>query len=233
VASNSASGSSFDFGGGIHNDGTLGLTNLTIAGNQADYGGGLDGNADAAGSIFAANTAAASSADVSGTINSFDYNLIQSSSGLNIIGATAHVIIGQDPLLGPLADNGGFGRTMALGVGSPAIDKGKSFGIATDQRGAPRAFDFNSVANAGDGDGRDIGAFEFGLPLLSIKREQSNVVLHWPYYYGDFVLETAPAVTGSNNWTLVTNTPVIGPSEQFCVTNQAAMGNAFFRLKSR
>jgi hypothetical protein len=52
---------------------------------------------------------------------------------------------------------------MAL-WGSPAIDKGKSFGLTTDQRGLPRALDFPSIANASGGDGSDIGAFEFNPP---------------------------------------------------------------------
>jgi hypothetical protein len=233
VASNSASGSSFDFGGGIYNVGTLGLTNVTIAGNQADYSGGLEGNANAVNSIFAANTATTSSPDVSGTINSYDYNLIQNFSGLNIIGATAHVIIGQDPLLGPLTNNGGFARTMALRPGSPAIDKGKNFSVAVDQRGAPRPVDIASVANAGGGDGSDIGAFELGFPLLSISHEQANVVLRWPDYYGDFVLESTHSLSSPIIWTPVSTAPVNGPAEQFYVTNSATTGNELFRLRSR
>src|SRR6185436_375525 len=106
------------------------MRNCSIAGNQADFGGGLSGNADAGNTIFAGNTAG-SGADVNGNINSFDYNLIQSFAGANISGLTTHVIIGQDPLLGPLADNGGPTRTMALHFGSPAIDKGSAFGSAT------------------------------------------------------------------------------------------------------
>ena len=233
VASNSASGSSFDFGGGIHTDGTLGLTNVTIAGNQADYGGGLNGNANAVNSIFAANTVTTSSPDVQGTINSYDYNLIQNFSGLNIIGATTHVIIGQDPLLGPLTNNGGFARTMALRLGSPAIDKGKNFGGALDQRGAPRPFDIGSIPNAAGGDGSDIGAFELGFPLLSIFHEQANVVLRWPDYYGDFVLESTHSLSPPLVWTPVSTTPVNGPAEQFYVTNSAAAGNELFRLRTR
>ena len=40
-----------------------------------------------------------------------------------------------NPMLGPLQDNGGPTFTMALLSNSPAIDKGKSFGLTTDQRG--------------------------------------------------------------------------------------------------
>ena len=69
-------------------------------------------------------------------------------------------IVGVDPLLGPLADNGGPTQTMALLAGSPAIDKGDntlvpidpSTGLpfTTDQRG------FTRVVNGTV----DIGAFE-------------------------------------------------------------------------
>jgi predicted outer membrane repeat protein len=54
-----------------------------------------------------------------------------------------------DPLLEPLADNGGPTSTVALAPGSPAIDAGVAAGCpATDQRGEPRD------------DACDAGAFE-------------------------------------------------------------------------
>jgi hypothetical protein len=61
-------------------------------------------------------------------------------------------LINTDPLLAPLADNGGPTPTMALLPGSPAIDAGVSVsGVTTDQRGVPRP----------QGSAPDIGAFEF------------------------------------------------------------------------
>ncbi len=62
-------------------------------------------------------------------------------------------MIGVDPLLGALANNGGPTRTQALLPGSPAIDAGSNpLGLTFDQRGPgfPRAF----------GAAPDIGAFE-------------------------------------------------------------------------
>jgi hypothetical protein len=57
-----------------------------------------------------------------------------------------------DPMLGQLADNGGPTLTMALLLGSPAIDAGNtSAAPATDQRGLPRP----------RGQAADIGAYEF------------------------------------------------------------------------
>src|SRR6185436_16696340 len=88
-------------GGGMYNVGIVGLTNSTIAnnitsGSSFDFGGGLDGSADAGNTILAGNTAG--SGPDGGTINSFDYNLIGNFAGVNISGTTTHVIIGQDPL---------------------------------------------------------------------------------------------------------------------------------------
>ena len=62
-----------------------------------------------------------------------------------------------DPNLGPLQNNGGSTQTMALKVGSLAIEAGdNSLLPPTDQRGLPRLKygDFDVVAIV------DIGAFE-------------------------------------------------------------------------
>ncbi|MFI5365938.1 MAG: choice-of-anchor Q domain-containing protein [Candidatus Binatia bacterium] len=73
-------------------------------------------------------------------------------------------LLGVDPHLGPLQNNGGPTQTMALLPGSPAIDAGDPNGctdaagnvLATDQRGAPRSV---------PGDTRcDIGAYEATWP---------------------------------------------------------------------
>jgi hypothetical protein len=61
-------------------------------------------------------------------------------------------IINTNPMLGPLADNGGSTKTHALLAGSPAINAG-GFGWQADQRDYPRigqpdigAFEFDSAA---------------------------------------------------------------------------------------
>jgi hypothetical protein len=230
ITSNNASGSSSDFGGGVYNAGNVaGLTNCTIAYNQADSGGGWSGNATVANSIFAGNSAG-SGVDFNGTMNSYDYNLVQSSAGLNIIGATANVLIGLDPMLGPLADNGGPTLTHALLSNSPAIDKGHSFGFPTDQRGAPRPFDFSSTTNASGGDGSDIGAFELGMPNLNIQQVGSDAVLSWPSYYGDFRLQFSTNLASSNSWISAGGSvSVVG--NQYQQTNGPISSNRFFRLR--
>ena len=62
-------------------------------------------------------------------------------------------LVGVDPLLGPLADNGGPTRAHALLPGSPAIDVGSNpLALTTDQRGTG----FPRVAGAA----ADMGAYE-------------------------------------------------------------------------
>ena len=75
-------------------------------------------------------------------------------------------IVNANPLLSPLQNNGGATQTRALLPGSPAIDKGSSSGVATDQRGVGRPVDDPLLANATGGDGADIGAFERTAPAV-------------------------------------------------------------------
>lgn len=101
-------------------------------------------------------------------ITSEDYNLVQSTAfGTWFVGATNHNIYGQDPKLGPLADNGGPTPTHALRFDSPAIDAGHHGGATTDQRGLPRPIDDPNTPNADGGDGCDIGAYEAD-PILKV-----------------------------------------------------------------
>jgi predicted outer membrane repeat protein len=74
----------------------------------------------------------------------------------NLITSPASAIIFADPLLAPLADNGGPNQTLALQAGSPAIDVGNATTCpSTDQRGVRRP----------QGSGCDIGAYEVVVEL--------------------------------------------------------------------
>ncbi|MDO8617188.1 MAG: choice-of-anchor Q domain-containing protein [Dehalococcoidia bacterium] len=144
-----------------------GLFNSTIAFNTADSdgdgfggGGGIANGGPAASlkhTIIARNAdlRSPSAPDCAGELDSQGHNLIQDPA-CPISGA---FITGQDPLLGPLADNGGPTQAHALLPGSAAIDAGDNAGCpATDQRGYGRPVD-------GDGNGSavcDIGAYEAG-----------------------------------------------------------------------
>jgi len=85
------------------------------------------------------------------TVNATN-SLIENDGG-SLNGTNVNNILGQDPVLGPLANNGGPTQTHALLAGSPAIDKGSNpNALAFDQRGNP--FVRTSGAQT------DIGAFE-------------------------------------------------------------------------
>lgn len=171
-----------DDGGGIKlYEGTINLVNVTIVGNVADQdaifggdGGGLNnelGTMSLLNTILAGNTASTSpnnGPDCFGTLNSLGFNLVQTlTADCTLSGTMTGNLIGVNPLLGPLADNGGFSKTHAPLSGSPVIDAGTNSGCPTiDQRGYPRPVDANL-------DGSvicDIGAYEklidLFLPLI-------------------------------------------------------------------
>jgi hypothetical protein len=132
--------------------------------------------------------------------------------------------------LGPLAQNGSGLPTHAPLNISPVIDAGYSFGTTADERCAPRPV---GVAVAGSGgDGSDVGAFEFGSKPLGLGIVSNNVVLSWPAYYGDFTLQSATNLTGSNNWSLVPEMPVV-VGDQFTVTNGKTGAGRYYRLITR
>lgn len=78
-------------------------------------------------------------------------------------------IFNTDPLLGPLADNGGPTQTHALLAGSPAIDAAPSRYERRDQRDYPRPM-FGAS---------DIGAYEKGVEFLAV------IPFEWTYLYRD------------------------------------------------
>lgn len=170
------------------------MTNSTVSGNTAFWGGGLylDPTGDTAPTIYhttiADNTALSGlgaggaifldpdSNPVSltrsiisgnsgfptcypiGALNSAGFSLLQD----NACGSHTTDLVGVDPLLAPLAANGGPTETHALQPDSPAIDVADCVtGIVVDQRGVMRP----------QGERCDSGAFEFEdlavyLPLI-------------------------------------------------------------------
>jgi len=130
-------------GGGLAVLDTSGNTRLyssTITGNYgytfAGQGiGSAGGTVTLVNSIVANNSSRVDDEDLAGTFSAF-YCLIKTpGSSASVSGSNN--ILGQDPLLGPLRDNGGYTLTMLPAIGSPAIDNGTSDTTA-DQRGSPR-----------------------------------------------------------------------------------------------
>jgi Ca2+-binding RTX toxin-like protein len=77
-------------------------------------------------------------------------------------------VLGRDPQLGRLANNGGPTPTQLPEITSPAIDTGRSNGLVADQRRLRRTVDLN-VPN-GKGDGTDMGAVELQSGAISHTR---------------------------------------------------------------
>ena len=151
------SGNQSVYGGAISNYGSFVIQSSTIAGNQAYEGGGIYGGGASAkfeNSIIAENTASYFGADLVDSFVSLGHNIVSSTSGNSGFGAAGDQL-NVDPLLAPLANNGGPTQTRALLVGSPAIDAANPLSApAVDQRGVARPF----------GAGPDIGAFEYNTP---------------------------------------------------------------------
>lgn len=133
-------------GGGIYMEqsGTATITHSTIYDNASTSNGGgiyvdsLTGGAVTLQGTIVSGNAASSGNDIHGDVASNDYNLITDTNGANITGTTTNNIYGQDPLLGPLQDNGGPTHTLAPAGTSPALENGGTCGLATDQRGMAR-----------------------------------------------------------------------------------------------
>ena len=153
------------YGGGLYNAQNCvpTLTNVTFWGNNAGTsGGGIaiiddEGGTTMKNAILWGNTPEQINNDAGGSLT-VTYSLIE---GVDVYPGEGN--INDDPLLGELADNGGFSMTHALLEGSPAIDAGDPGTCPdTDQRGIARP----------QGEFCDMGAYEYVesnqtfLPLL-------------------------------------------------------------------
>lgn len=181
-----------DTGGGIITNGQVTLINATVADNQVtsdSEGGGAGlssfpasgGNASytMANTIIANNTLATVPPTVANcggvgqapTFTSHGYNL-EDANTCNLSGTND--LINTNPLLEPLADNGGLTETMALAstlttpaasASSPAIDAGNNANCPNnDQRDSLRPADGNLDGNFVC----DIGAYELYIPAADL-----------------------------------------------------------------
>src|SRR5215213_5922903 len=172
VNSSTISGNSAGtFSGGIFNAGTLTVNNSTISGNSAGTDNGGIGNASAGTLTVNNSTISGNSANNNGggigngSTATLNNTIVANNEGGNCAGLPVTddggnlewpgndcgFALSADPLLGPLADNGGPTQTHALQPDSPAIDAAVECPPpATDQRGVSRP----------QGDACDIGAYE-------------------------------------------------------------------------
>lgn len=183
------SGNAASFGGGIYTfcgNGcgalTATATNSTFSGNSgSNVGGGIEVSS---GSMLLTNTIVANSTAGGDCFSFGQPTLIADSHNLADDGSCggATVATSAQINLQPLASNGGPTQTMALGLGSVAIDQGAAVGSghpgptppantvpATDQRGVARV-------NA-----PDIGAFEAHFILASLSGGNQSTVVGTPF----------------------------------------------------
>jgi hypothetical protein len=206
-------------GGGIRvGSGSVTLENTILAGNTAANGLGDTTGAPTAGP------------DVDGAVTSNGHNLVgNATEATGFTGSGDQT--GVNPLLMPLASNGGPTQTMAPTPGSPAIDAGVAAGATLDQRGMPRPVDDPGVANTGGSDGTDIGAYEAEIPCV-LECPGDVSVANDPGACGAIVNYNEPSGAGcgtvtcdhpsgsffSVGDTTVTCTSSAGPSCSFTVT---------------
>ncbi|HVV90682.1 MAG TPA: choice-of-anchor Q domain-containing protein, partial [Solirubrobacterales bacterium] len=160
-------GTSLDEGGGVTAGPGTGaqptqtrIVNSTIAGNSVDTGTGggfsmynptalAESSSTITNTIIAGNSAGGATSNCGGTLTVVSSHDLADDSTCMFTDAASKAPI--DPKLGPLANNGGETDTLALLVGSPAIDAGTNEGCPpTDQRGVARPI----------GSACDIGAYE-------------------------------------------------------------------------
>jgi hypothetical protein len=217
-------------GGAVYNDrgSSLRMMNCTLSGNSAEssvggiyntYGATLEmGN-----TILNTGVSGSSITNISATVISDGYNLSSDGGGGVLTNATD--LINTNPMLGPLANNGGSTFTHGLLPGSPAINAGNP-GFAS-----PPDFDQRGSSHPRVVGGRiDIGAFEGQLQTAAALLSSPVYLLgntFQCYVNGssgiNYVVQTSTNLASSNWVSLATNvlpfsfvdTNVINYSQRF------------------
>ncbi|HEX8077137.1 MAG TPA: choice-of-anchor Q domain-containing protein, partial [Chthoniobacterales bacterium] len=236
VSGNTATG----LGGGVYSRGVNGsgvatvfLNDCTFNGNSAaSDGGGLYNSIASGGSaqaylksnIFKTGGNGPNVTNVGGSVTSTGYNLTNDQSGFT--SATGD-IRNTDPMLGPLASNGGPTQTHALLAGSMAIDHGDAFVLSPlDQRGF-----FHVGTN-------DIGSYEYNgieLRIISITRNGNNVIVKFnAAAQRTFRLERKTDVS-LGTWQSIPGVSDLTPSANGAATitdpGAIPLGHAFYRVR--
>jgi len=240
VSGNRAAGAA----GGIWNSGGLRLLNCTVVSNfvfgniynRPTSGGGVwnwysdidIGIFQCRNTIIAGNHSTLTNCtycpdDISGYMGSFGHNLVQNANGWLNAGSEPSDLVGIDPKLGPLQDNGGATMTHALLTGSPAIDAGDSTGAPSeDQRGVPRP----------QGRGVDIGAFEY-LPATAIftrivvLSKTNLLIVTFAAPSRNYFVQASQDLISWNNIAVLT----VPPNGVLQYTNPITVPRRFFRVR--
>ena len=231
------------FGAICDTDGQVHLTNCTLAFNSGTGGsggaGGPPGDSSrppgangapgiAVGGLYTSggqliNIVLATNVPSNGygTITDAGHNLSSDGScAFTSVGSLNNI----DPKLGPLSDNGGPTLTMALLLGSPAIDAGgNETALSADQRGFPRPV----------GPAADIGAYELCYQtVLRITPPQAGLLNIRAYGTNGQVCRLL-ASTNFTSWVPIA-TNQIGASETVLFQDGCALGRAcwYYRVQT-
>ena len=176
------------------NGGASEIVNCTITDNTGDAdldevgnAGGLVTNSSKA-TCSLANTIVAGNhnltpsdiggADVKGIFESLGHNLIGDGDGANLVDGINGDIVGMpgnaiDPMLGPLANNGGVTGTHHPLLGSPVVDAGDSSLVSDPPFDGPVFLDQRGAARIG-GAAIDIGAVEADFVYTVLNTDDSG-----------------------------------------------------------
>ncbi|MEP7148126.1 MAG: choice-of-anchor Q domain-containing protein [Acidobacteriota bacterium] len=211
-------------GGGMQSNGSsMVITNSTFVGNSStNSGGGINRgstnvNFFIRNTIVAGNNGTASSTDITNSAGGI------SSQGNNIIGMVgtstgwvASDLLNTNPMLNPLAGNGGFGMTFLPMTGSPAIDAGQNCvvdlscaannppdAVTTDQRGVTRpqgmtvdigAVEVAQMATNAMVSGRVLSPEGNAVNRVLVTISNGGGIIQWTYSnaFGNFVFSGIP-----------------------------------------
>jgi sugar lactone lactonase YvrE len=174
---------------------------------------GKPGTADGAGSFAAFNSPTGVAVDSLGALYVADQN---NNSIRKIVPSTPGWSVST--LAGQALHSG-----SADGIGTNALFK-KPWGIAVGAAGAL------FVADYGNSTIREGIPASVPVPDLQILLADGQVVLAWPAWASNYVLETSAILTTANSWIPVTNGITLA-GEAFVLTNQVDAGPGFYRLR--
>lgn len=220
---------------------SLTLASVTIDQNVVGSGGSGAGINSATGAIGQPATVTAKATIVSGNTGAANCDAAVASSSYSLEGPSetscGFDLASADPLLEPLADNGGPTETQALPQASPAVDTVPAVSCPTsvDQRGEPRPDNGKAFC--------DVGAYELQDPPIAPTITSGAVATFQVGEAGSFTVEatglpipflsregTLPAgvaFTDNGDGTAsLAGTPVAGAEGSYPLTIKAANGTS-------
>ncbi len=210
------------------------LRHVTVSGNTASLSAGGFYNTNSSGlnliNSIVGNSTAGDCVNLSGATAGGTNSLVEDAA--NACGLTNGVngnIVGQDPVLGPLADNGGLTLTHELMSNSPAVNNADDFScLFIDQRGLLRP---NGVRC-------DMGSFEAIIspalisPLDSANLNNRRPTFDWADYSG--ALGYSIQVSRNSTFTqLVVNTNLNGGTNSTYTPTSDLTANTVFYWRVR